>query len=308
MKILQNTDGFEHDRRYLAVALGNFDGLHLGHVALINRARALADEKGGEVLLLTFDPHPLAVLTDKAPALLTGREEKRRLADELGVDFLLELPFTPELAAMSAEDFVQKILYEQLRADLLAVGFNFRFGARGRGDVATLKSLDKLFAMQTLVLPPFEVDGEAVSSSRIRELLAAGKVRLANRLLGHSFALTGEVIHGQRLGRTLGFATANLTAKAGLALPAYGVYAAWGYVAGGRFAAVVNIGVRPTVAEASVPTIEAHLLDVEGLELYGQQMRLELVAEIRPERKFEDVAALAAQMERDREVARRLLR
>lgn len=308
MKILQNADGFEHNGRYLAVALGNFDGLHLGHQKLLRQARTLADEQGGDVLLLTFDPHPLAVLTDAAPALLTGREEKRRLAAELGVDCLLELPFTPELAAMSAEDFVQKILYEQLRADLLAVGFNFRFGARGRGDVGTLKSLDKLFAMQTLVLPPFEVDGEAVSSSRIRGLLAKGEARAANRLLGRSFALCGRVIHGQELGRKLGFATANMAAKAGLALPAYGVYAARAKVAGGDFAAVVNIGVRPTVGEAAAPVIEAHLLDVEGLDLYGQELRLEMVAEIRPERKFADLAALTAQIAKDKEVARQLLR
>lgn len=307
MKILHRTSEFLLSERYLAVALGNFDGLHLGHTELIRKARALADENGGELMLLTFWPHPMSVLADEAPPLLANREEKRRLAECAGVDYLLELEFTKDFSLMSAEDFVQEILHEQLGANLLAVGFNFRFGARGRGDVATLKGLDKLFDMQTLVLPPYEVDGEAVSSSAIRELLAEGKIQAANRLLGRCFAFSGVVEHGQQLGRKLGFPTANMAVGEGLALPHFGVYAARAYAGEREFAAVVNIGVRPTVGENLAPAVEAHLLDVADIDLYGQEMRVEFVAEIRSERKFADLDALKAQMAADKEMARKIL-
>lgn len=307
MKILNSTQGFAHDG-YLAVALGNFDGLHLGHRELLRQAKALADKHEGQLMMLTFWPHPMGVVGDGTPALLMSREEKRRAAERLGVDYLLELPFTEELAALRAEDFVEQILHEQLQADLLAVGFNFHFGAKGKGSANSLKHLGELFDMETLILPPCEIDGEAVSSSRIRELLADGQVRAANRLLDYNFALCGEVEHGQQLGRRLGFPTANMSAGAGLELPAYGVYAARATVAGAEYTAVVNIGVRPTVGEFAKPTIEAHLLDVDGLDLYGEQLRVELVAEIRRERAFAGLDELKAQMARDKAKAAEILR
>lgn len=307
MEILQSIEEFVPKSHYLAVVLGNFDGLHLGHRELIAQAKQAAAEHNGELLLLTFFPHPMSVVGGEAPALLCSQAEKRRLIAESGVDCLLELPFTEELAALRPDDFVQKILYERLGANLLAVGFNFHFGANGRGSAHSLKSLGELFDMQTLILPPYEMDGEPVSSSRIRELLAEGRMREANRMLGREFTFDGVVEHGRALGRKLGFPTANMAVGEGLCLPAYGVYAARASVGDTEFAAVVNIGVRPTVGEFTEPTVEAHLLDVEGVDLYGRNMHLGFVAEIRAERRFDGMAELTAQIAADKESARKIL-
>lgn len=307
MKIFGSADEFKPSSEYLAVAMGNFDGLHLAHRELLARAKAGADEHGGKLLMLTFWPHPMSIIGEGAPPLLCSREEKHRLAAELGVDYLLELPFNRDLAALRPEDFVQDILHDRLRANMLAVGFNFHFGARGMGNAASLKSLDRLFDMQTLVLPSYEIDGEPVSSSHIRSLLAAGQMRAANRLLGRCFALCGRVIHGKQLGKKLGFATANMAAVKGLCLPAYGVYAAWATVGGKQHPAVVNIGVQPTVGDFAAPTIETHLLDVEDIDIYGADMQVQFVAEIRREQKFAGLDELAAQIAADKLAAQKIL-
>ena len=309
MKILQSISDFTPGARYLAVALGNFDGLHRGHAELIRRAAERAAKQGGAVMLLSFWPHPMSVLGKEPPLLLASRQEKRRQAENLGVDYFLELPFTAEFAAQSPADFVRGVLAAGLSADLLSVGFNFHFGAGGAGDAAELKRLAAAFGMETLVLPPYELDGEPVSSSRIRELLAAGQMRQANRLLGRCFALQGTVTQGRQLGRQLGFPTANMQTEADLQLPAYGVYAAVAEVGGGRYPAVVNIGLRPTVGDFDAPTVEAHILSglAAGAELYGAAMRLEFAAEIRPERKFDSLAELQAQIAKDKITALELL-
>lgn len=306
MKVLHSIDDFRPDGRFLAVALGNFDGLHLGHGELISRAVARARAEGGAALLLSFWPHPLSVLGQNPPKLLADRAEKQRLAAALGVDYFLELPFTRELAAEPPAQFVEKILARSLAADLLAVGFNFHFGAGGAGDAAALRALGERFGMETQILPPFELAGELVSSSRIRGLLAAGQMRAANRLLGHEFALTGRVEKGRQLGRKLGFPTANIAAEPDLQLPAYGVYAAWAEILGERWPAVVNIGLRPTVGDFDVPTVEAHLLGASG-DWYGERLRLSFAAEIRAEHKFAGLDELAAQIARDKAQALTIL-
>ena len=306
MKILQSIADFRPDGRYLAVVLGNFDGVHLGHAELIRQAENQAQKKNGLLMLLSFWPHPLSLLGGTAPPLLTDRAEKYRLAEGLGVDYFLELPFSKSLAAKTPKQFIEEYPAHGLAANLLAVGFNFRFGAGGAGDVAALRALAAGFGIETLILPPFQLGGKPVSSSRIRSLLAAGELRAANRLLGHSFSLGGRVVEGNRLGRTLGFPTANIEVAPYMQLPAYGVYAARAQINGAELPAVVNIGLKPTVGDFTVPTVEAHLPGFNG-NLYGAEMRLNFVAEIRGERKFAGLPALKKQIAADAERALAIL-
>lgn len=308
MKILRSAAEFDQQAGFVAVTLGNFDGVHLGHQQLLRRAAAAARENGGVALAFTFEPHPLAVLAKQPPRLLQSRAAKRRAIAELGLDYLLELPFTAELAAVPPRAFVRQFLAPAgLAADLLVVGFNFSFGAKGEGNAETLQKLGAELGLRVEVLPPFQWEGRVVSSSWLRRLIAGGEIAMANRLLGREYALAGEVVHGRQLGRNFfGFPTANILADASMLLPAFGVYAAWAECAGRVFPAVVNVGLRPTVAENVVPTIETHCLGVD-CDFYGQQMRVRFVREIRPERKFASLELLREQIAADSRTAAEIL-
>lgn len=307
MDILQSIKDFKQQDNYLAVTLGNFDGVHLGHQKLMRRAVEAAKRAGGYSLAFTFEPHPLAVLTGKQPQLLQSRTEKRRTISDMGLDYLLELPFTPELAALPPEDFVRQFLCpDGLHIDLLVVGFNFSFGAKGSGNTETLQKLGEAYGFQVEVMPAYQHCGSIVSSSWLRRLIAAGEIAMANCLLGREYTLSGEVVHGRQLGRQFfGFPTANILADENLLL-AYGVYAAWAECSGCRWPAVVNVGLRPTIAENIVPTIETHCLGVDQ-DLYGQQMRVHFVQEIRPERKFSSMELLREQIAADSRTAAEIL-
>ncbi len=289
-----------------AVTIGNFDGVHRGHQALIRAAARRAGEQGGRTVVLTFDPHPARLLDPEgAPATLTTLDQKGELLGGLGVDVFVVLPFTPELARLPAEGFVGGVLVEALGAQSVVVGEDFRFGHRRRGDVPRLEELGGRHGFEVEALPPVLHEGLPVSSSRVREVLARGQVEEARALLGRSFFIDGRVVEGERRGRTLGFPTANL-ATPNETLPLGGVYAARCRVPPGRWIpAVVNIGRRPTFGGGGV-SVEAHLLDFEA-DLYGAELRIEFVGRLREERRFDGPEALVAQIGEDVSRARALV-
>jgi riboflavin kinase/FMN adenylyltransferase len=279
---MQITSLADVEPRPRRVAVGEFDGVHLGHREVI----------AGSDTVLTFEPHPLAVIRpEAAPKLLTSLEVKAELVGRLGVQELVVVPFDTEFAARSAQEFIDEVLVARLRAEYVSVGENFRFGHRARGDPGMLAA-DPRFA--TRVVEMVEVDGEIVSSSHIRALILAGDVGHATRFLGTPFALRGEVVSGDRRGRTLGFPTANLIPDEALVCPGHGVYAAR---ADGDCAAV-NVGVRPTFGTGRSVLIEAYLLD-QDLDLYGRQLTIEFLERLRGERRFESAESLVAQMHDD---------
>jgi riboflavin kinase/FMN adenylyltransferase len=269
------------------VAVGTFDGVHRGHRRVID----------GSDTVLTFDPHPVSVVAPQAaPRLLTTLARKAQLLEAEGVEELVVIPFDHAFAAQSAEDFVEEILVDRLTAERVAVGENFRFGNRARGDTELLRA-DGRFAVH--VEPLLEVDGEVVSSSHIRGLVLGGAVEYAGHLLGAPFAMAGEVVHGDKRGRELGFPTANLIPPEGYVVPGHGVYAAR---ANGH-AAAVNVGVRPQFETGRGELIEAYLIDFDA-DIYGQELTIEFLKRLRGERRFPSVEALVEQMGRDVEEAR----
>ena len=274
-----------HRARRLAV--GEFDGVHAGHREVIRGADAV----------LTFEPHPRTVVAPAAaPKLLTTLEQKADLIAALGVAELIVIPFDGARAAQTAEDFVRAELVERLDARRVSVGENFRFGNRARGDAALLQAQD---AFETRVVQLVELEGEIVSSSHIRGLIATGDVATATRLLGAPFELRGTVVHGDKRGRTLGFPTANLVPDPAHAVPDHGIYACRAVVPGlGEWTAAVSIGVRPTFVTGRGLLVEAYLLDFDG-DLYGRELRLAFLERTRGERRFESVEALVAQMHDD---------
>jgi riboflavin kinase/FMN adenylyltransferase len=272
------------------VAVGTFDGVHLGHREVIR----------GNDTVLTFDPHPLSVVAPQAlPKLLDSPAIKRDLIAGLGVDELVKIPFDRDFAAKPAEAFVDEVLIGRLGATHVSVGENFRFGRGAKGDPDMLRSRGEF---ETRVVPLVEVEDETVSSTHIRGLVAAGEVERAARFLGAPFMLEGEVVTGDRRGRELGFPTANIVPDDDLAHPGHGVYAAWAH---GHMAAV-NVGVRPTFDTGRGLLVEAYLLDFDG-DLYGQTLRIAFAKRLRGERRFDSADALVRQMERDVEDARAML-
>jgi riboflavin kinase / FMN adenylyltransferase len=271
------------------VAIGTFDGIHLGHQTVIDDADTV----------LTFDPHPLEVLHPAAlPKLITPFSVKRDVIDGLGVEELVVIPFDEEFAHRSAEDFVEHVLVERLGATKVSVGENFRFGAKAKGDPAMLAARDEF---ETRVVPLVEVDGETVSSTRIRALVAAGDMEGARHCLGTPFMVEGEVVKGDQRGRELGFPTANFVPDDRLAIPGHGVYAAFA----DGVPAAVNVGVRPTFETGRGVLIETYLID-RNEDLYGKTLRVAFVERLRGEKRFASADDLVAQMRRDVDDAKRV--
>ena len=286
IQVTQLHDAERHPRH---VAIGTFDGVHVGHRRVIDDADTA----------LTFEPHPLRVLRpEAAPKLIMPFEIKRDVIEGLGVRELVVIPFDREFSTIPAEEFCGRILAETLGAEHVSVGENFRFGAKAKGDPQMLASRGEFEAR---VVPLVEVDGEIVSSTRIRSLVAAGDVEAATRCLGAPFLLEGPVVRGDGRGRELGFPTANIVPSDELVSPGHGVYAAF---ANGHPAAV-NVGVRPTFETGRGLLVEAYLIDFEG-DLYDRTLRIAFISRLRGERRFPEVADLVAQMRLDVEEARDL--
>lgn len=290
-----------------AVTIGVFDGVHLGHRAVMDR---LVDRARQEALLpvaLTFDPHPLEfVAPERAPRLLTSVAQRIELLGACGVEVVGILPF-PEIRDLAPETFAVDLLGGRVHARYVAVGTDFRFGHNRAGDVEILRTLGHRhgFEVEAVDLVA-RIDGEVVSSTRIRADIAAGNVVGAATLLGRHFEMRGVVVHGDARGRTIGFPTANIHVPERMAVPADGVYAVWCRFGGHRAPGVVNIGVRPTFA-GTHRTVEVHLLDLDE-DLYGVELAVEVVDRIRDELRFESVDALVAQLGEDVAEGRRILR
>ncbi|HEV8253814.1 MAG TPA: bifunctional riboflavin kinase/FAD synthetase [Vicinamibacteria bacterium] len=291
------------------VAVGNFDGVHRGHQALIAATVAQARERAGTAAVLTFDPHPARVIApERAPATLMTLDQKAEVLAALAVDRMVVLDFTPELSRQRPEGFAREVLGRALQAELVVVGSNFRFGRDRQGDVGALAALGDRLGFAVEIVPPVLQHGSPVSSMRIRDALARGEVEEARVLLGRPFFIDGEVVRGAGRGRQLGVPTANLR-PFNETIPAGGVYAARCRPlegnSHGTWAAVVNIGRRPTFGETTL-TVEAHLLDRQA-DLYGRRLRLEFAARLRDEQAFAGPAALVQQIQSDIAEARRVL-
>jgi len=292
--------------RGVVVALGNFDGVHLGHQAVVRRAVEEGRRRGGRVVAATFDPHPRAVLVPGSkPRLLTTLELRREALLGYGVDEVRTIRFDEELSRKSPEEFVRDVLVGEIGAASVVVGENFRFGHRAAGDAGDLGRLMEGFGGEAYAVPVRSEPGEGpISSTRIRSLIGGGDVVEAARLLGRPYVLRGEVVVGDRRGRSIGFPTANVLCDSALVVPARGVYAGFVRVGKGRHAACTNVGVAPTFARDE-SRVEAYLLDFEG-DLYGSVVDVSFVRRIREEKKFSGVEDLKEQIARDVEEARRI--
>jgi riboflavin kinase/FMN adenylyltransferase len=287
------------------LALGVFDGVHLGHQAVIGQALAARRSHGGSCGVLTFNPYPIQVLfPEKAPRrLLASLDHKADLLAAMEVDFLLALPFDRHRADQRAEEFVREIAAAGV--ETVAVGDDWRFGKGRQGDVALLSRLAAELAFQLAALPPVMMEGERISSTRIRQAIRDGNLAAAARMLGRPYTVQGEVIEGRRLGRRLGFPTANV-AQGDEQFPPDGVWAVRVAAEGRHWDGVANLGVRPTV-DGSTRSLEVHLFDFEG-ELYGHRLEVEFVKHLRDERKFESLEALKDRIARDAAEAMYILR
>lgn len=276
-----------------AVTIGKFDGVHLGHRGVLRQLASLAADRGLAPVVVTFDRHPMALFRpDQCPVALVSNAHRATLLEQAGVAATLELEFTRELSALSPEAFVDDVLVSALDTKLVLAGRDFRFGFRGAGTVDTLRGLGEERGFEIVLLDDVAVDGARISSTQIRDHLAAGRVRDAAALLGRLPAVRSVVVHGDAIGRELGFPTANLDPAIEGFLPADGVYAAWAHIEGQRHGAAVSIGNNPTFEGVPARRTEAHLIDVD-VDAYGKQVELEFVERIRPMIAFDGLESLA---------------
>lgn len=307
-RLFRDVDGEPLGSRGSVVCIGAFDGLHLGHRALVGHVVARARARALDAAVVSFEPLPREFFAgDRAPPRLSLPRMRHAELAGLGVDLLGLLRFNAGFAAMGAREFVERVLVRRLAAREVWVGPDFRFGRGREGDVATLAALGREFGFSVGAVPVVRVDGERVSATRIRELLAQGDLVGAARLLGRPYALAGRVVRGRQLGRELRYPTANLR-LAGKRPPMSGIFAVRVRgVADAPMPAVASLGTRPTVDDGAEPWLEVHLFDFDG-DLYGRRIEVEFVAKLRDEEKFPDLPTLVAQMDRDAERARQALR
>ncbi len=310
MEVIRGIRNLKRALERPVVMIGNFDGVHLGHQKILSVAKEQARSRSGTLVAYTFRPHPRVALRPEAeiPLLLTY-DEKLELLGQMGVDVVIDEPFSREFSTTTAERFFSDVILTQLNAVSIVVGYDFAFGKEREGHLDALASLCERAAVNLTVVEPQRLGDEVVSSSRIRKHLLAGDVAAAARLLGREFFYRGVVIKGEARGRKIGFPTANLRLENKIALP-NGVYATWAVLGDRRFNSVTNVGTRPTFVEATgseLPVlIETHLLD-QSLDLYGNTLEVRFVDRLRDERKFDSVEALTAQIAQDVIAARRIL-
>lgn len=305
MKVFRNSKGLARIAKGPILTLGNFDGLHLGHRKIIEKLNGRARRLGLPSAVYTFEPHPLKVVApQKSPPLIVDTETKKGLMEALGIDFMVIAEFTKEFAAKHPRVFVEEEIVP-LRPKEVWVGHDFSFGKAKAGTVDYLRLLGAEFGFSVHVIPAYKKGGEVVSSSRIRKLVAEGKLPEAARLLGRDFSIKGKVVRGKDMGKALGYPTANI-APASELVPGGGVYAAFAIVAGKRRKAVVNIGTAPTFG-GKEKCVEAHILGFRG-DIYGKKIEVAFIKRLRGEKAFDSKEALVRQIAKDVERAERLLR
>jgi riboflavin kinase/FMN adenylyltransferase len=300
VKILRDPLGNDDPPQGAVISIGSFDGVHIGHQAVLTHVVERARAMDVAAVAMTFDPHPVKLLRPAdAPRLLTTLEQRLALIAQTGIETALVVPFTHRLARMSAADFVRDVLVDRLAVREVYIGDNFRFGADRGGDVGLLTSMGAELGFEAAAAPIVEAEGGVVSSTRVRQAVADGRVEEAVALLGRSVYIDGLVLEGKRLGRTLGFPTLNIEVENELH-PSNGVYVTAVHIPSftRTFPAVTNIGVRPTVYQNSLTTIESHLLDFTA-DVYQEQVRLLFLERVREERRFESTLDLMAQIRRD---------
>ncbi|MCB2209614.1 bifunctional riboflavin kinase/FAD synthetase [bacterium] len=294
-----------HSYNSSCITVGNFDGVHRGHQAIIGDIVAAGKEKGKPVLVITFFPNPVEFFSgSKRPVYLTTPAEKEAILLQLGVDKVITFRFDRKFADLMPETFLSA-LKEKLGLGTLVVGYDFAMGKDRQGTIPVIRALGKEMGFSVEVMDAIEFEGEEISSTRIRQALDAGDVRLPQTMLGRPYTVSGEVAHGSDRGTRIGIPTANLAHWPLKMLPAVGVYATRATVLGNTYQGVTNVGYRPTFEDQEKPNIETHILDFDG-NIYGEKFKLQFVEKIRDEQKFDGVDALIAQIERDKATARRI--
>jgi riboflavin kinase/FMN adenylyltransferase len=288
------------------MAIGVFDGVHLGHRAVVRRTVSLADRHRGASVVLTFDPHPETVISKKPVPLLTATEEKRELLLTHGADYVVVMGFTPEVASQSAAEFMARVILPRFEVRRLIVGKGFVMGKDRKGSVNVLRSIGLEYGFDVEEVEPTRVENIKVSSTRIRRSLIDGRVSEAERFLGQPYFVRGVVVKGQGRGRLLGFPTANLRLDPDRVLPARGVYAVVVSKGARPMLGVANVGIRPTFEDGNDLSVEAHILDFDG-DVLGETLQLDFVERLRPERRFKSEASLRSAIQEDVENARELL-
>lgn len=307
MDIITDFEELHRYKRTCVIALGTFDGLHRGHLDVINTARKQAKLKGAQLAVFTFSSHPLGLIApEKLPTTLLADEQKRELMRRLGVEVLLDIPFTPSLADTSPEEFIDKLCL--LDIDSMVVGENFTYGKNGAGNVLTLKEAAGRHGFNLSIRDLCREDGRIISSTEIRRAIISGDVASAAKMLGRCYSIGGTVIHGNQRGRLLGFPTANMKPEdMRVTLPAGGVYAVFAELAGKMYGGMTNIGLNPTFGDVKTLRLETNIFDYVG-DAYGEYMRIFFVRRIREEKKFAQIEQLKQALLADKEFCCRILK
>lgn len=286
------------------LTLGMFDGIHIGHQAIIRQLNEIAKKENGESVLLTFEPHPRVVLGKGADdlQLLTTLDEKKELLEKSGLNNLILHPFTKEFAALSAEDFVKELLVHQIGIHTIIIGYDHHFGKNRQGNFEQLNELSKKFGFNCIKIEEIKSENLNISSTQIRKAILNGNIKKANLGLGRNYSLTGKVIHGDKLGRRLGFPTANLETQAYKLIPGNGVYIVKVFLENEIFKGLLSIGTRPTVTNSNEKRVEVYLMDFDR-EIYGETLKIEVLHKIRDDMKFQSVEDLVQQMNLDKNFA-----
>lgn len=307
MKIYQDISNFHVANP--VITTGSFDGVHLGHLKIINRLKEIARQTNGESVVFTFSPHPRLVLFpgEGNLRLLTTLDEKKDLLEKAGIEHLIIYPFSKEFSQLSYVEFVRDVLVGELHVKTLVVGYDHKFGKNREGDFGVLQKLSSVYQFSVEKLDVLLMDDINVSSTKIRNALQSGNIEKANQYLGYAFRLHGTVIEGQKLGRRIQFPTANIQASdPNKIIPAYGVYAVFVHVNKKSFRGMMNIGTRPTISNADHRSIEVHIIDFEE-DLYNQSIEIEFIRKIRDEQKFGSIEELKSQLEKDKQTVMAIL-
>ena len=305
MKIIRGVKNISNSIPYPVVAIGNFDGVHVGHQILFRKTAELARENGGTAIAFTFEPHPLKIIApDKLPPLLTTFRKKMELIKECGIELVICADFTRQFSDQHPRDFANDILVERIGVKEVVVGFDYAFGRGREGTVRYLKQMGEEYGFRTHIVDPIKLNGHLVSSSYVRELIEDGEVGAAGEFLGRHYSIPGPVIEGYKTGQAIGFPTANLDTSR-IKIPGTGVYAVWIKRQGKKYNGVVNVGFNPTFDRDTL-SVEAHIFDFDG-KIYGQEIEIIFIRRIRSEVKFKSADQLVEQIKKDIHAAKIIL-